>query len=75
MLEVAGAQAAPLAALMGERDPLRGAGSDLALRLAAIAGRRDLPAAPDMGALARIREEAKRLGRQRPPAPICRPAR
>ncbi|WPY94542.1 ATP-dependent helicase HrpB [Limimaricola variabilis] len=73
MLEVAGAQAAPLAALMGERDPLRGAGSDLALRLAAIAGRRDLPAAPDMGALARIREEAKRLGRQRPPGPDLSP--
>ena len=65
MLEVAGAQAAPLAALMGERDPLRGAGSDLSLRLAAIAGRRDLPGAPDMGALARIRDESKRLSRGR----------
>ncbi|WP_341213519.1 ATP-dependent helicase HrpB [uncultured Limimaricola sp.] len=73
MLELAGAQAAPLAALMGERDPLRGAGCDLSLRLAAIAGRRDLPHAPDMGALARIRDEAKRLSRGRAQGPEMSP--
>ncbi|MGR3464919.1 ATP-dependent helicase HrpB [Limimaricola sp.] len=73
MLEMAGAQAAPLAALMGERDPLRGAGCDLGHRLAAIAGRRDLPGAPDMGALARIRDEAKRLSRGRPQGPALSP--
>ncbi|SDE85167.1 ATP-dependent helicase HrpB [Limimaricola pyoseonensis] len=69
MLEVAGAQAAPLAALMGERDPLRGAGSDLGLRLRAAKGARDLPAAPDMGVLARVRDEAKRLARGRADGP------
>ncbi|WP_334065059.1 ATP-dependent helicase HrpB [Limimaricola cinnabarinus] len=73
MLEIAGAQAAPLAALMGERDPLRGAGCDLALRLAAISGRRDLPAAPDMGALGRIRDEARRLSRGRGQGPEMSP--
>ncbi|WP_282026179.1 ATP-dependent helicase HrpB [Limimaricola cinnabarinus] len=73
MLEIAGAQAAPLAALMGERDPLRGAGCDLALRLAAISGRRDLPAAPDMGALGRIRDEARRLSRGRVQGPEMSP--
>ncbi|MFZ1481481.1 MAG: ATP-dependent helicase HrpB, partial [Paracoccaceae bacterium] len=36
MLAVAGPEAAPLAALMAERDPLRGAGPDLSLRLKAI---------------------------------------
>lgn len=73
MLETAGAQAAPLAALMGERDPMRGAGADLSLRLAAIAGRRDLPAPPDMGALSRIRDEARRLSRSRAKGPEMSP--
>ncbi len=38
MLSVAGAQAAPLAALLEARDPVREAGVDLAVRLAACAG-------------------------------------
>ncbi|MGV6802840.1 MAG: ATP-dependent helicase HrpB [Ruegeria sp.] len=68
MLVTAGAQAAPLAALMAERDPLKGAPVDLSLRLEAL---RDLrayqrnrvwPANP--GVLDRIRAEAKRLQRQ-----------
>ncbi|MEP5730566.1 MAG: ATP-dependent helicase HrpB [Sulfitobacter sp.] len=57
-----GPRAATLAALLAERDPLRGAGVDLTLRMDAIAGKptTSLPHAPT---LARIRQEAKRLGR------------
>ncbi|WP_374376792.1 ATP-dependent helicase HrpB [Tabrizicola sp.] len=58
MLAVAGPEAAELAALMAERDPLRGAGPDLALRMQAI--RRPGPEA-DRGVVERIRAEAKRL--------------
>lgn len=58
MLAVAGPGAAPLAALMAERDPLRGAGPDLMLRLDAI--RRPGPDA-HRGTVERIREEARRL--------------
>ena len=58
MLAVAGPEAAELAALMAERDPLRGAGPDLALRRQAI--RRPGPEA-DRGVVERIRAEAKRL--------------
>ncbi|WP_319022433.1 ATP-dependent helicase HrpB [Meridianimarinicoccus sp. MJW13] len=62
MLTLAGPQAAPLAALLEDRDPLRGAGADLDLRLRALAG--DRPAAPaHPGALSRLRTEAKRLAR------------
>lgn len=67
MLACAGKQAAPLAALLGERDPLRGAGSDLTLRLRAIAQpNADLPTPPDRAALSRIRAEAKRLATRAP---------
>ena len=62
MLVSAGGQAATLAALLAERDPLRNRGTDLALRLRAI----DTPNAfPDAhrGAIRRIRDEAKRLKR------------
>jgi len=65
MLATAGAQAAPLAALLEERDPLRDAGADLALRLKAIRGE-DTEAA-DPAALARIRAQAGRLARQAGP--------
>ncbi|WP_103257972.1 ATP-dependent helicase HrpB [Tabrizicola aquatica] len=58
MLAVAGPQAATLAALLAERDPLRGAGPDLALRMQAI--QRPGPQA-DRGVVERIRAEAKRL--------------
>ncbi len=55
MIAVAGADAADLAALLGDRDPLRGVGVDLGLRLRAMRdGRRD-------PGLERIRSEAKRL--------------
>ncbi|MCU0828329.1 MAG: ATP-dependent helicase HrpB [Tabrizicola sp.] len=58
MLAVAGPEAATLAALLAERDPLRGAGPDLALRMQAIA--RPGPEA-DRGVVERVRVEAKRL--------------
>ena len=60
MLTVAGPQAAALAALMEERDPLRGAGPDLALRLRAI--ERPPPEA-HRPTIERIRAEARRLAR------------
>ncbi|WP_299907092.1 ATP-dependent helicase HrpB [uncultured Paracoccus sp.] len=64
MLTVAGPEAADLAALIGDRDPLRGAPSDLSLRLTAI---RDpkvrLAHDASLPALHRIRDEAKRLKR------------
>jgi len=58
MLALAGRDAAPLAALLAERDPLRGAGPELSLRLDAI--RRPPPEA-DRATIERIRAEAKRL--------------
>lgn len=66
MLTVAGSKAAPLAALLADRDPLsRGAPVDLSLRLAAI---RDFRAYSDRypfqanrPAAERIKQEAKRL--------------
>ncbi|MEP2781631.1 MAG: ATP-dependent helicase HrpB [Pseudoruegeria sp.] len=68
MLITAGAQAASLAALLADRDPLRGNSADLDLRLAALRGDRSREANP--AALARIRDEAKRLRKglkDRPP--------
>ena len=69
MLTVAGPGAAPLAALLADRDPLsRGAPVDLSLRLAAIrdfraySGRSPHPA--NRAAVDRIRKEAARLERQ-----------
>ncbi|MFD3191228.1 ATP-dependent helicase HrpB [Sedimentitalea sp. HM32M-2] len=67
MLVVAGPDAAPLAALMAERDPLRGAPCDLTLRLAALRDprgfARDRPFQIDKSGLDRIRAETKRLHR------------
>jgi ATP-dependent helicase HrpB len=63
MLTVSGAEAAPLAALLGERDPLRGAGPDLALRMTAI--RHPGPEA-DRPTIERIRDEAARLAKVAP---------
>ncbi|SIS63822.1 ATP-dependent helicase HrpB [Paracoccus saliphilus] len=72
MLLLAGRGAADLAALLSDRDPLRGAPSDLALRLAAI---RDPEAFADRyphdlhrPGLQRIREEARRLRKLAPDA-------
>ena len=60
MLEIAGKGAAELAALLGERDPMRGAGVDLSVRLRALREGRKEPA------LNRVRAEARRLARLAP---------
>ena len=63
MLLVAGPQAAPMAALLAERDPLRNAGSvDLSQRMAAIA-RQPQPAEIRREVIERIQTEAKRLAK------------
>ncbi|MEX0318600.1 MAG: ATP-dependent helicase HrpB [Ruegeria sp.] len=68
MLVTAEAEAAPLAALMAERDPLRGAPVDLALRLEALrdpkAFQRNRPYPVNMGVLDRIKGEVRRLRAQ-----------
>ncbi|WP_170560963.1 ATP-dependent helicase HrpB [Ruegeria atlantica] len=65
MLVTAGTNAAPLAALMAERDPLKGAPVDLQLRLEALrdvrAFQRNRAWQVNMGALERIKAETKRL--------------
>ncbi len=64
MLEGAGPAAAALAALLNDRDPLRGEGADLLPRLAALRRPRGNPA------LERIAQEAKRLAKlAKGPAP------
>ncbi|WP_158968773.1 ATP-dependent helicase HrpB [Chachezhania sediminis] len=65
MLAIAGPDAAPIAALLSERDPLKGAPVDLTLRLRAVQGRSG-PHEANRGTLDRIRAEAKRLARQAP---------
>ncbi|WP_101067762.1 ATP-dependent helicase HrpB [Roseovarius salinarum] len=67
MLAVAGPTAAPLAALLAERDPLgRDAPVGLSLRLKAVrAGQSDHP--HSRAALDRIDTEARRLAKQAPP--------
>lgn len=68
MLALAGPAAAPLAALLADRDPLRGAPVDLSLRLDALrdpAGFRNRHSAElHRPALDRIGQEAKRLAQQ-----------
>lgn len=64
MLQTAGAQAADLAALLNERDPLRGAGVDLALRIRALTS----PGNADRGVIERVKQEAKRLRQGLPKA-------
>ncbi len=67
MLLKAGPSAAMMAALLGERDPLRAAPPDLTLRLAAVQNARSFeknhPYAISIPTLQRIRDEAKRLAR------------
>ncbi len=72
MLALAGKPAATLAALLAERDPLRGAPPDLALRLAALRGDRT-PFSLDPAAAERIRAEARRLAALAPEAPPLSP--
>ncbi len=68
MLVRAGAEAAPLAALMADRDPLRGAPVDLSLRLEALRDvrtfQRNRVWQVNLGALDRIKGETKRLKAQ-----------
>ena len=67
MLAIAGPQAALFAALLAERDPLRGAPVDLALRIEALKETkqfaRERPYQVNMGTVHRIRTDAKRLRR------------
>lgn len=67
MLAIAGPKAATMAALMAERDPIRGAPADLALRLAAVrdpnAYEADHPHKVDRALVERVRLEARRLAR------------
>ncbi len=68
MLVRAGPNAAPLAALMAERDPLRGAPADMLLRLEALrdmrAFQRNRVWQVNASAVDRIKAEAKRLRKQ-----------
>jgi ATP-dependent helicase HrpB len=66
MLSLAGPKAAPLAALLAERDPLRGTPPDLLARLKAI--ERPGPEA-HRPTIERIRDEARRLARATPDTP------
>jgi len=60
-----GPRAPALAALLAERDPLRGANVDLGLRLDLVTGKQHRSDA-HAPTVARIRQEAKRLGRGQP---------
>ncbi|OAN97475.1 ATP-dependent helicase HrpB [Sulfitobacter geojensis] len=62
MVGQGGPRGATLAALLAERDPLRGAGVDLSLRMDVIEGRQSRADA-HAPTIARIRQEAKRLKR------------
>ncbi|MBY5933934.1 ATP-dependent helicase HrpB [Tateyamaria omphalii] len=74
MLVQAGKDAAPLAALLADRDPLRGQGVDLALRLRALKSPQDFGDAAHRGAIERIRDEAKRLAAGQERRPTLGPA-
>lgn len=78
MLLKAGRGAADLAALLAERDPIRGAPADLGLRLAAIRDPRAYsdrhPWPADRATVERIRAEAQRLRRMAPEAAPMPPA-
>jgi ATP-dependent helicase HrpB len=71
MLRRAGPGAAPLAALLAERDPLRGAPVDLTLRLRAI---QSPPPDAHRPTIERVRVEARRLAKGLPEAPPLSPA-
>ncbi|MEL6595132.1 MAG: ATP-dependent helicase HrpB [Pseudomonadota bacterium] len=63
MLTIAGKDAAVLAALLAERDPLRSRSSDLMARVKAVASP---PPEANRGVIERVRAEAKRLARLAP---------
>ncbi|WP_108484825.1 ATP-dependent helicase HrpB [Oceaniglobus ichthyenteri] len=78
MLRHGGPSAAPLAALLAERDILRGAPVDLALRLSALQNPRAFanrhPYTPDRATLDRVRAEQKRLNPLAGPKTALSPA-
>ncbi|PUB10729.1 ATP-dependent helicase HrpB [Yoonia sediminilitoris] len=63
MLQLAGKQAAPLAALLSGRDPLRGAPVDVTLRLRALNGNYAGPGEVQHAALSQIKADIPRLTR------------
>jgi ATP-dependent helicase HrpB len=63
MLLTAGKQAAPTAALLSARDPLRGAPADLSLRIKALKGRYDGPGQLNHAALQQIKADIPRLSK------------
>ena len=77
MLLTAGRQAALLAALVSDRDPLKGAPPDLSLRLQALENPKDYasrhPWPVHRDTAERIRAEARRLARLVPPGPDLSP--
>ncbi len=72
MVSLGGRDAAPLAALLADRDILQGAPVDLGLRLKALSGAR-VPHMVHKGGLARVKQEAKRLSKIAPNAPAAAP--
>ena len=76
MLETVGPEAAEMAALLADRDPLVGAPSDLGLRLRALRDPRAVPGQVNRPTLDRIKAEAKRLRRlcKAPDRPVSDPA-
>ena len=68
MLVTGGKAAAPLAALLSDRNVLQGAPSDLSLRIKALSGERG-PHVVHKGALARVKQETKRLAKLAPELP------
>jgi ATP-dependent helicase HrpB len=76
MVTVAGQDAAPLAALMADRDPVQGGGVDLTLRLEALRDPKRFAetrrATLNRGALDRVRTEARRLAKAAPAGPAQR---
>lgn len=72
MVVTGGKPAAGLAALLSERDILQGAPADLLWRIKALSGER-VPYTLRQSALARVRQEAKRLTKSAPPVPPMPP--
>ena len=66
MIETAGSNAAEVAALLAERDPLRGVSIDLNLRIQALRDPKRFGGAVNRGALERIKVETKRLAKRAP---------
>ena len=72
MIATGGRDAAPLAALLADRDILQGAPVDLGLRIKAMRGAR-VPHTIHKGGIARVKQEEKRLAKIAPDAPAATP--